>query len=64
MLKNGQLGKLVEAPHLLDNWVEALDEYITRKSDFIPQNTKHYTIERWEEGMNQLIERAKFLLEA
>lgn len=64
VLKNGQLGMLVAAPHLLDSWVEAFDKYLSQKSDFIPQNTKHYSIERWKDGMNQLIERAKFLLEA
>lgn len=59
VLQNGNLGKLIEKPHFVGEWVEAIENYLTKtevKQQF-PSNL--YTIESWINNMNTIITNAK-----
>lgn len=59
VLQYGKLGKLIENPHFVETWENAIIEFIEHplEFDFIPENL--YTIDTWNLGMNEIIEKAK-----
>jgi glycosyltransferase involved in cell wall biosynthesis len=63
VLQYGTLGRLVENPHFISEWVGAIKEFISGEKEYlaIPENL--YTRETWVRQMNQRIFDAKKSLE-
>lgn len=59
VMQNGALGKLIARPHFTDEWIEAVDEYLTGNATIptIPKDL--YTAQQWNDGMDAIIRRAK-----
>lgn len=62
VLQYGKLGKLIENPHFVSEWVEAINDFLENKFESPEINENLYSIETWKSGMNEIIERAKFQL--
>lgn len=64
VIESGKFGKLILHPNMVDDWIDALEEYLNSPLKFekIPQH-KYSHIE-WNQNMNRLIEKSKlsFLL--
>jgi glycosyltransferase involved in cell wall biosynthesis len=60
VLQYGKWGKLIENPHFVGEWVEAIENYLanTEVKQHFPSNL--YTIESWNNNMNIIITNAKF----
>lgn len=64
VLGYGKFGLLIEKPHFINYWVEAIENFISNKN--IPKEklpTNIYTDESWKNNMNAIINKAKRLLE-
>lgn len=62
VLQYGKLGKLIKNPHFVSEWEKAINDFLEGKYE-IPEVPKAlYSKEKWNEGMNQIIEQAKFRL--
>ncbi|HEX8575222.1 MAG TPA: glycosyltransferase family 4 protein [Flavobacterium sp.] len=63
VLQYGTLGRLVENPHFISEWVGAIEEFISGEKEYpaVPENL--YTKETWVRQMNQRIFDAKKSLE-
>lgn len=60
VLQYGKLGKLIERPNFLEDWVSEIEIFLTKDEIYnpvIPENL--YTIQSWNSGMNTIIENAK-----
>ncbi len=58
VLQYGKYGTLIENPHFISEWVEAIQEAIEETREFdIPEGL--YSSINWERGMNQVIDNAK-----
>ncbi|PWA09941.1 glycosyltransferase family 4 protein [Flavobacterium laiguense] len=60
VLQYGKLGKLIENPHFVSAWEEAILEFLDTPLVFEPISPNLYSTESWNKGMNNLIENAKF----
>nr|WP_307777136.1 glycosyltransferase family 4 protein [Flavobacterium panacis] len=63
VLHYGKLGKLIENPHFVSEWVDAINDYLDSKFEISVVNEDLYSIKSWRNGMNIIIERAKKRLE-
>jgi glycosyltransferase involved in cell wall biosynthesis len=62
VLQNGQYGKLIENPHFIEEWIDAIDEFLHRKNDqnlVLPKDM--YSADLWKQNMDKLIIKAKEL---
>jgi glycosyltransferase involved in cell wall biosynthesis len=60
VLQYGKLGKLIENPNFIGEWVKAVELFLDEKEThniLIPENL--YSTKSWNEGMNTIIENAK-----
>ncbi len=60
VLQYGKLGKLIENPNFIEEWVTAIETFLLEKKVYesqIPANL--YSMESWNNGMNKIIENAK-----
>ena len=60
VLQYGNLGKLIENPNFIEDWVQAIESFLNQKEThniLIPENL--YSTKSWNEGMNTIIENAK-----
>jgi glycosyltransferase involved in cell wall biosynthesis len=59
VLQYGKLGKLIENPHFTSEWEEAINDFLAGKFEIpkVPDNL--YSSEKWNIGMNKIIEQAK-----
>lgn len=60
VLQYGKLGKLIENPNFIEDWVQAIESFLEEKETHnisIPENL--YSTKSWNEGMNTIIENAK-----
>jgi glycosyltransferase involved in cell wall biosynthesis len=60
VLQYGKLGKLIENPHFVSAWEEAILEFLDTPLVFEPISPNLYSTECWNKGMNNLIENTKF----
>ncbi|MBD0726571.1 glycosyl transferase family 1 [Flavobacterium sp. L1I52] len=62
VLQYGKLGRLIENPHLVVEWEEAIIDFLKGKFEIsnVPENL--YSQEQWNVEMNTIIENAKFRL--
>ena len=59
VLQYGKLGKLIENPNFVSEWVTAIEDYLSGKDQPIMIDKQIYTLEEWTAGMNQIISEAK-----
>lgn len=60
VLQYGKLGKLIENPNFIEDWVQAIESFLDAEETHnisIPENL--YSAKSWNEGMNKIIENAK-----
>lgn len=59
IMQNGRFGKLIESPHFVEIWENAIIEFIEKPLQFdsFPENL--YTTKTWNSGMSKIIENAK-----
>lgn len=60
VLQYGKLGKLIEAPHFIQEWIDAIDLFLNQdkaNNYSIPENL--YSMQNWNNEMNRIIENAK-----
>lgn len=62
VLQHGKLGKLIENPHFIDEWISAIDTYLEHKETYLVADIDVYTKEKWVEGMNGIIDNAKLFI--
>lgn len=63
VLQQGKLGKLIQNPHFVSEWVDAMNDFLENKYEVSTINKDFYSIESWRNGMNEIIEKAKKRLE-
>ncbi|HEY1193470.1 glycosyltransferase family 4 protein [Flavobacterium sp.] len=63
VLQFGKLGTLIENPHFVSEWVDAMNDFLENKFEVTAINKDLYSIESWRNGMNTIIEEAKFRLQ-
>ena len=63
VLQYGKIGKLIENPHFIDDWIIAVEDFLKHKHVFKNKQTQLYTVENWMKNMNTIILNAKQLLE-
>ena len=59
VLNYGEFGKLVDNPHFMQEWVEAIQFYMKTKPSFKKLPDEIYSKEVWCSGMNAIITSAK-----
>ncbi len=62
VLQYGKLGKLVENPHFVSEWENAINEFLEGNFKISELSNEIYSKENWTQGMNKIIEDAKFRL--
>lgn len=62
VLQYGKLGKLIENPHFISEWVEAINEYLDKKLENTTFSDELYSMKNWNNSMNEIIENAKLRL--
>ena len=62
VLQYGKLGKLIENPHFVSEWVDAINDFLAGNfmTPEIPADL--YSSEKWNIGMNEIIEKGKLRL--
>lgn len=59
VLQYGKYGKLIDNPHFVSAWEEAILEFLNKPLSFENVPTTLYSSESWNSGMNEIIEKAK-----
>lgn len=59
VLNYGKFGKLIDKPHFLQEWVDAIQFYVDNKPSFEKLPLEMYSKEEWCLGMNAIITSAK-----
>jgi glycosyltransferase involved in cell wall biosynthesis len=62
VLQYGKYGKLIEKPHFVSAWEEAMVEFMKSPKEFTSVPEKLYSTATWNEGMNKIITNAKNFL--
>lgn len=62
VLQYGKLGKLIENPHFVPEWENAIKDFLEGKLEMTEFSSELYSMENWNSGMNKIIEDAKFRL--
>ena len=62
VLQYGKLGKLIENPNFVSEWVKAVDDYLNQIDAPIVLDTPVYTAQQWNARMNEIIQEAKISL--
>ena len=60
VLQNGKLGRLIENPHFVLEWEIAINEYLDGNFELPQLADNLYSMESWNEGMNRIINDAKY----
>lgn len=60
VLQYGKYGKLIENPHFVAEWETAINEYLEGNFKMPEICSELYSKEKWNQGMNKIIEDAKF----
>ena len=59
VLRYGKLGKLIENPHFISEWENAILEFLEKPIPEVTFSPELYTAKSWTLGMNCIINRAK-----
>ncbi|PKW20272.1 glycosyltransferase family 4 protein [Flavobacterium lindanitolerans] len=59
VLQYGNLGRLIENPHFIAEWVDAIDEFLLEKEEYPSLSEELYSKTAWNKGMNERIAEAK-----
>lgn len=62
VLQYGELGILIENPHFVSEWEQAINDFLAGKFEIQEVSNDLYSSEKWNIGMNKIIERAKLRL--
>lgn len=62
VLQYGQLGKLIENPHFVSDWVTAINDFLNNGTEIIAWSNELYSMQNWNLGMNTIIDYAKLRL--
>lgn len=62
VLQYGKFGKLIENPHFVSEWENAIRDFLDYDYKIHDFSADLYTMENWNNGMNVIIEKAKFRL--
>ncbi|MBC7523078.1 MAG: glycosyltransferase family 4 protein [Flavobacterium sp.] len=62
VLQYGKLGKLIENPHFIQSWSDAIEDYLSNNTTLFEVPKNLYSTQSWCQGMNVIIENAKFNL--
>jgi len=62
VLQHGKLGKLIENPHFINDWVLAMEEFLSDSGAKYAILAGLYTSENWNRDMNTIINEAKLNL--
>ncbi|MBZ4036573.1 glycosyltransferase family 4 protein [Flavobacterium sp. 17A] len=60
VLQYGKLGKLIENPNFIEEWILEIESFLNEKETYnniIPEHL--YSMQNWNDGMNLIIENAK-----
>ena len=63
VLEYGKFGELVERPHFIKDWVDAINGYLKIKSSENNFHKELYTTKSWNSNMNKIITGAKLVLD-
>ena len=63
VLQYGKLGKLIENPHFVNDWVIAIEDYLTNNPEVLEVEKELYSATSWTIGMNNIILNAKEYLD-
>ncbi|MBA9074610.1 glycosyltransferase involved in cell wall biosynthesis [Flavobacterium gossypii] len=63
VLQHGKLGRLIENPHFISEWIEAIEEFLSESSSYPSIPKELYSKETWSQGMEERIFDAKKSLE-
>lgn len=59
VLQNGKIGQLIENPHFIREWENAIIAFIEQPEKKLPFDPSLYTSEKWTNDMNGIIDEAK-----
>ena len=59
VLQYGKLGKLIENPHFVFEWEKAINEFLEGNFKIPEISNELYSMENWNQGMNEIIDEAK-----
>ncbi|MBV2196076.1 MAG: glycosyltransferase family 4 protein [Flavobacterium sp.] len=62
VLQYGKYGKLIEEPHFVTEWENAMVEFMKHPKQFDSISNHLYTTDSWNKGMNNIIMNAKISL--
>lgn len=61
VLEDGELGVLIERPHFIEEWVDAIEHFLKNRKTIKTKPLDIYTKEQWIERLNGIINTAKTL---
>ncbi|AUP78175.1 glycosyltransferase family 4 protein [Flavivirga eckloniae] len=63
VLQNGKYGKLIDNPHFIEDWVNAIQDFLNNryKKEQLPAGL--YSSNQWNKGMNAIINNAKISID-
>lgn len=64
VLQFGKLGKLIENPHFITEWVQAIEDFLSTDLEPIAISSDLYSATKWQSDMNAIISQAKLNLES
>lgn len=59
VLQYGKYGKLIENPHFISEWEQAVNDFLEGKFEIADVPNDLYSSEKWNIGMNKIIEQVK-----
>lgn len=59
VLQYGKFGKLIENPHFVSEWEQAISDFAANPKQTLAFDTTLYTTENWNKGMNAIITYAR-----
>jgi glycosyltransferase involved in cell wall biosynthesis len=59
VLQYGKLGRLIENPNFVTEWENAINDFLNGNFEVPELSSQLYSIESWNEGMDQIINEAK-----
>lgn len=59
VMQYGKLGKLIENPHFVSEWKDAINDFLNGKFEMPELQPQLYSMESWNDEMNKIIMNAK-----
>lgn len=64
VLQYGKLGKLIDTPHFVSSWEEAMSDYLNGSFECPQFSNELYSAQNWNKGMNTIISNVKSRFES